>query len=668
MPAYSRRTVAEFLAADAATIVGELITAASAEGFADHRHRQTDAWHREIAILKDSFTELVQGDSSSDEWSLLLEYPIPRRQRRVDTVLLARDLVFVIEFKTEEKKHTASTRRQAEDYALDLRDFHEQSRARVIIPIAVAPQAGSVEPRAAEDDDLVRKAYRANSADLALIIRRVFDSETRANRQSIDPRSWDQSIYRPVPTIIEAATALYAGHNVREIAHLAAGVTNLTTTSERLVEIIREARNKSQKVICFVTGVPGAGKTLAGLNVVHNPEIRADDIPSPVFLSGNGPLVKIVSAAIARDRRRRGDASDASRTVSTFIQNVHHFVRHAEQHEDEPPHEKVIVFDEAQRAWNAHQSAKKKRGDYSEPTAVLRIMDRHRDWAAIIALIGGGQEINSGEAGIEEWGRSLSAEFAHWRIAVSPNSLVGDASLAGHRLFPDAIDSRLAISEEPALHLNVSIRSFRAEKITRWVEAVLNCDAAEAAFLADQMAEFPIRLSRSLDATRFWLREHVRGLRRCGLIASSGGIRLRADGIEVSSGFRLANRDLYTHWFLADLDDVRASNQLEVAATEFECQGLELDWTGVCWSGDVSFESQTSTWRYQTFIGRRWCEVPQITDRAFMLNTYRVLLSRAREGMVIWVPPGDPVDPTRLPERLDSTAVFLELCGAQLLS
>ena len=519
MPAYSRQTVAEFLAADPATIVGELITAASAEGFADHRHRQTDAWHREIAILKASLSDVVQSDSSFNQWSLLLEYPIPRRQRRVDAVLLARDVVFVIEFKTEEKKHAASTRRQAEDYALDLRDFHEQSRDRVIVPVAVAPNAPSVEPRVAENDDLVREAYRANAIDLAAMIKRIFDSETQANRQTINPRAWDQSNYRPVPTIIEAATALYAGHNVREITHSAAGAINLTATSERLIEIIRDARAKSQKVICFVTGVPGAGKTLAGLNVVHNPDLRGEDIPSPVFLSGNGPLVKIVSAAITRDRRRRGGSNDASRTVSTFIQNVHHFVRHAEERDNEPPHEKVIVFDEAQRAWNAHQSAKKKRGDYSEPTAVLRIMDRHRDWAVIIALIGGGQEINSGEAGIEEWGRSLSAEFAHWRIAVSPNSLAGDASLAGHRLFPDAIDSRLAISKEPALHLNVSIRSFRAEKITQWVEAVLNCDAVDAASLAGQMSEFPIRLSRSLDAARSWLRDHARGLRRCGLVA-----------------------------------------------------------------------------------------------------------------------------------------------------
>lgn len=665
MPAYSRRTVADFLVAESATIVGELITAASAEGFADHQHRQTDAWHKEITVFKECFSALSRDDASVGRWSLLLEYPIPRRQRRLDAVILARDVVFAIEFKTEEKKHAASTLRQAEDYALDLRDFHKQSRNRIIVPIAVAPGAEAVPLAPARSDDPVRAVQRANAGDLGTIIKSSFDAESRSVSESIDPRAWDESEYRPVPTIIEAATALYAGHNVREIAHSAAGATNLSTTTDRLIQIIRSARAKSQKIICFVTGVPGAGKTLAGLNIVHHPELCGDDMSSPIFLSGNGPLVKIVSAAITRDRRRRGGGRDASRMMSTLVQNVHQFVRHAEERSDQPPHEKIIVFDEAQRAWNAQQCAKKKRGDYSEPTAMLRIMDRHANFAAIIALVGGGQEINSGEAGIEEWGRSLSTEFPHWRIAVSPNSLRGDDSVAGHRLFPDGVEPRLAISEEPSLHLNVNIRSFRAEQVTSWVEAVLRGDATAAASLAREMKEFPIRISRSLEQARGWLRHHTRGLRRSGLVASSGGIRLRANGIEVSSGFRLGNRDLYTHWFLADLDDVRASNQLEVAATEFECQGLELDWTAVCWSGDVRFEPDSRTWHYQTFVGRRWCEVTQAVDRAFMLNTYRVLLTRAREGMVIWVPAGDRRDETRLPERFDSTATFLTACGAQ---
>lgn len=668
MPAYSRRTVAEFMTAEPTQIVGELIVASGAEGFADHRHRQTTAWQREIESLRACFTALAVTLPDSNGWSVLLEYPIPRRQKRVDTVILTRDVIFCLEFKTEDRKHSADAQRQVEDYALDLRDFHAQSRGRIIVPIAIASRATvAVNCSPTNDAEPVRQVLKACDEDLHAVLTEAFSRESEPHLEPLDAAVWDNSAYRPVPTIIEAARALYGGHDVREIAHSHAGAINLTLTSDRLVSLIQEAREHRRKTVCFVTGVPGAGKTLAGLNVVHSDAARCGDIPAPIFLSGNGPLVKIVAAAITRDRTLRTGDTRAGRTVSTFIQNVHHFVRHAAERPDEPPVERVVVFDEAQRAWNATQNAKKTGATISEPTSVLRIMDRHSEWAVVIALIGGGQEINSGEAGIEEWGRSLQTEFRHWHIAVSPSSLTGDASVAGHRLFPDGVEPGLSIREEPSLHLNVSIRAFRAEQLNRWVNAVLVGEAEQAALIAAEMREFPIRLSRSLSVVRAWLREKARGLRRCGLLASSGGMRLRADGVEVSSGFRQGNRDLYTHWFLADIGDVRASNQLEVAATEFECQGLELDWTGVCWAGDFVFDRETNAWRYQTFAGTRWREVPRSSDRAFMLNTYRVLLTRAREGLAIWIPPGDVNDPTRLPQPFDSTADYLFRCGAVLL-
>jgi DUF2075 family protein len=439
--------------------------------------------------------------------------------------------------------------------------------------------------------------------------------------------------------------------------------TNLTATSTRLLEIIREAQTQQRKIVCFITGIPGAGKTLAGLNVVHNPSLRRDGRAPGVFLSGNGPLVRIVRAAIERDFKRREREAGAERTSGTFIQNVHEFVRDALAKPDKAPAENVVVFDEAQRAWDAKQNEKKTGREESEPQTVLGIMDRHSEWSVLVALVGGGQEINVGEAGLSEWGRTIREHFPHWQIAVSPGALAGDASVAGHRLFIGGERGTTVVHEEPALHLDVNLRAFRVQKLTEWVNAVLAGDTAQAKALASELDKFPLAMTRDLTVARAWLRKHTRGLRRCGLVASSGALRLRADGLELSSGFRQGNRDLFVHWFLNQPPDVRSSNQLEVAASEFECQGLELDWIGVCWGGDLSIDASNSTWLFRHFVGTKWQAVTSPIDRAYLLNTYRVLLTRAREGAVVWVPLGDTNDQTRPPVSFDATAEFLRNCG-----
>jgi len=667
MPAYYRSAIAEFLADDASRVLGILAAESAKTGFTDLKQRQTKAWQKQIEVLRTAFEAWVQEIPTSVNWGLLLEYPIPRRQKRVDAVLLAADLIFCLEFKTEDRSHSKQTQNQVEDYALDLRDFHEESRGRRIIPIAVALKAERIEPASdSVADDLVRAVALANASDLAQTIALISSAESNPASQIINAAEWDFSSYRPVPTIVEAAEALYAGHNVREIAHSHAGAINLTLTANKLIEIIQRAQRERLKVACFVTGVPGAGKTLAGLNVVHNPALRQEGRAPGVFLSGNGPLVKIISAAIARDFKRRVLIGSAERTTGTFIQNVHAFVRDALDKPDKPPAENIIVFDEAQRAWNADHNARKTGSEFSEPETILSIMDRHTDWAVIIALVGGGQEIHSGEAGLAEWGKSLRKRFPHWRVAVSPKALTGDTSLAGQRLFEDGkLDS--VISQESALHLEVNIRSFRARRLAEWVDAVLVGDAQTAAGIVADLRDFPLVLTRSLATTRDWLRHYTRGLRRCGLVASSGAIRLRAEGIELSTGFRQGNRDLYVNWFLNDPTDVRSSNQLEIAASEFECQGLELDWVGTCWGGDFTFDLAGGEWTLRSFGGSRWRDVVKEVDRQFLLNKYRVLLTRAREGMVIWVPQGESTDPTRPPEWFDATAAFLQECGLKTI-
>jgi hypothetical protein len=661
MAAFYRAKLSEFLAHDPTQIIGAL---SSAYHHNELQKRQIKAWEKEIAVLKVSCAEIVSKTPDAERWSLLLEYPIPRRHKRLDAVLLAWDVILCLEFKTEDKTHSLQPQRQVEDYALDLRDFHEASRDRRIVPVVVVPKASPAADSAnGNPADAVRSVRLTNAHDLARVLVSVFQSEHRSECASIDAAAWDTAAYRPVPTIIEAAETLYAGHNVLEIAHSHAGAINLTDTSNRLVEVIQQAQRQHEKVVCFVTGVPGAGKTLAGLNVVHNPALRREGRPAGVFLSGNGPLVNIVSAAIARDHKRRVQERGGDRTVSTFIQNVHVFVREGLDKPDKPPVERVVVFDEAQRAWNADQNRKKNGLDASEPETMLAIMDRHQDWAVLVALVGGGQEIHNGEAGLAEWGKTLREKFSHWRIVVSPKALDLDSSLARHRLFEDGNSGSLRINTEPSLHLEVNLRSFRARKITEWVDAMLAGEATKASAIVPELRGFPIAFTRSLTTARDWLRKHTRGQRRCGLVASSGALRLRADGLELSSGFRQGNRDIFVHWFLAQPPDVRSSNQLEIAASEFECQGLELDWVGACWGGDFTFDPLAGGWAFRNFSGTRWGSVKNDIDRKYLLNTYRVLLTRARRGLILWIPPGDGSDPSRPPERFDATSDYLAACG-----
>lgn len=665
MPAYFRATLAEFLATDPKAVLGDLTAGSSAGGFLDLKHRQTKAWLRQIQALRSAAEDLIGSDAAKAEWSLLLEYPIPRRQKRIDAVVIARSLIICVEFKTEDKEVLKQARRQVEDYALDLRDFHEASRGRRIVPIAVALAGSSSgeSDRGELSRDLVQPVISITGSELASPLSEIYRMHAEDSDPPINAARWDASPYRPVPTIIEAAEALYAGHDVREIAHSHAGAINLALTSERLVSLVDKAQREGLKIACFVTGVPGAGKTLAGLNVVHNPALRRSDRPAPIFLSGNYPLVKIVSAAITRDSKKRAKYFGAARVTGTLIQNANGFFREAAEKPDHPPAENVVVFDEAQRAWDAKHNQKKYGQEISQPESMLSTMDRHRDWAVLIALIGGGQEINSGEAGLSEWGEALRNKFPHWQVAASPSALAGDASVSGQRLFAGGDSAALLVHQEPALHLDVCLRSYRAKQVTDWVEAVLRTDADHAAKVARALDQFPIVFTRSLETARGWLRSNTRGLRRCGLVASSSAIRLRAHGIELSSGFRQENRDMYVNWFLADVSDVRSSNQLEVAASEFECQGLELDMVGVCWGGDVTFDLQAGQWRHRVFSGTNWRAVPSERDQRYLLNTYRVLLTRAREGMIIWIPRGDGSDDTRPAAPFDATAALLRRCG-----
>lgn len=655
-----RYSLSGFVIADDSQLLGELTDSVSSTGVQSTRTTQIETWKLQIALMKRSAQELMERHEAAKCWHLILEYELPRRQKRPDAVLLADDLILVVEFKVGATAHDASSRWQVEDYCLNLRDFHGGSAGHTIVPVLCSTAAPSVVGASVASGSHVAPIRLANAEDLFSVLLAAHRALHVPGGSPINADAWADAPYRPTLSVIEAAERLYENHDVREISHSYA--CNLDATTDMLAEVIREARVQNRRYVCFVTGVPGAGKTLTGLNVVHDPSLRAEGGPSGIFLSGNGPLVKVVREALVLSQQRAGRRrQDSAHEVSTFIQNVHQFLRYHREHPTALPHEHVIVFDEAQRAWNREQMQRKQGVDRSEAAELFDVMDRLDGWAVIIALVGGGQEIFLGEAGLEEWGRAAAVR-PHWRVVASPEVVSGGASVSGHRLFGDGVPPGIEFRPEPLAHLSVGVRSVRAQRLAEWVDAVLTLDTERARSLVPDHREFPLHFTRDLDVAKAWLRarsEPGNG-QRAGLIATSEDQRLRAYGLERSSAFRLDYS--FEKWFLMPAADVRSSHALEVAASEFECQGLELDWVGLCWGGDLT-PSNPGGWEYRKFRGSAWNQVRGDGERTYVRNRYRVLLTRARLGMVIWVPRGRADDTTLDPARFDRTAQLLQAAG-----
>jgi hypothetical protein len=673
MPAYYSRTLSDFLADSASTIIGELTQANGAARF-PLSPDAIDAWVEQLPPLISSIRKLIEQFPDAKDWQILLEYPIPMVGKRVDAIVLAHDLIIVIETKTGTSRTSAT--RQVEDYALNLACFHEGSAGRVIVPLVVTAGLAAVKTEPTVFDHLIERCHVCTFGDCAETLRAICDQYSERRQPAIDPIAWNQSRFRPVPPIIDAAVALYSDMNVFEIGHSCSAREDLDTTTETIVSAVKQARLNHQKIICFVTGVPGAGKTLVGLNAVHRPEIRQ----SGSFLSGNGPLVEVIQEALVRDvtkrsiNRMRITRREAELEVKAFVHNVHRFADEYYREDQKVPAQQVIIFDEAQRAWDAAQSEQAKRPPVSEPKMMLEVMDRHQDWAVIVALVGGGQEINRGEAGLGEWGRSLAA-FPDWCVWASPFVLSRNAG-ANFQLFEDKEEDERVYSKEQ-LHLRVCTRSIRAQRISDWVDAVLSGKHDDASTIAHLLPVKPA-MTRSLSDARQWLEINRRGSTRSGLVASAYAARLRADGLE--SNFEFHRGFEWEHWFLdspecdqLDCDhrycnDVRASSKLEVVATQFEIQGLELDWVGVCWGEDLLWEGDK--WEIRRFNNKRWKIQPEdaARKRSYQLNAYRVLLTRARQNMIIYVPRPKASDRSRFSEGLDRTWDFLCSCGADIFA
>ena len=649
---YYSSTIREFLAKDIDDILGCLMIR---DEFATS-DQQKNAWRKEIRILQEQLRHYPYGE-------IAFEYTVPRIGHRIDVVLIIQGIIFLLEFKVGDAQYRKTTADQVTDYALDLKYFHELSQARYIVPICISTEAEAVDNALYFMDDRIAYPINCNKHNIGFELSRVLSAYSDSELLLAE---WINSRYSPTPTIIEAAQSMYRSHSVQDISRNDAGARNLTATTTAISSIIEECKSTGRKAICFVTGVPGAGKTLAGLNIA-NERHRFDESEHAVFLSGNCPLVEVLQEALAADRASRDAITKnaAKKETKAFIQIIHKF-RDEALTSPQPPIEKVAIFDEAQRAWDQAKLSdfmKTKKGidgfDQSEAEFLIQIMDRHQDWATIVCLVGGGQEIYEGEAGIKDWFRALQDSFSDWHVYLSDQ--ITDAEYVGM----STIEQLLAGCQYtfiPDLHLSTSLRSFRSEKLAEFVKLLLdNKPEAAQCVYADLCEKYPLVVTRDIDKAKEWIMRKARGTERYGLIASSEGKRLRGMGIWVPTNIN------HVGWFLNGKDHVDSSYYLEVAASEFKVQGLEVDYALLAWDADL--RRVNNHFDFFKFRGTRWNHVNKERLQGYLKNAYRVLLTRARQGLVIYVPQGVPFeeDPTRDYRLYDSIYEYLRACGIENL-
>lgn len=682
---YYSDTISNFLNRNNEEIIGKL-TLASQHDINDDT---SNSWLEEIEILKNVLTRY------NERGSLYFEYNIPRMGRRADVIVVIDEIVFILEFKTAGSRFTHDAITQVWDYALDLKNFQEGSLERIIVPVLVATleRNNNCDFSLNPFKDNVYEPLRTNANRLCDAFSISLENIPHPKIEHSDDRDdqWAKSGYEPTPTIIEAAIALYEENTVEDITKHGGDIDK---ASAELCNIINYCRKNNRKAICFITGVPGAGKTLIGLNTAIDQFNRGE---KAVYLSGNFPLVEVLQEALTRDyirrdrikarieSRRACTKEEAKSRVKAFIQMIHHYrdlylegtevvdneikpiEGYFQSHADKAyiPAEHVAIFDEAQRAWTGDELKRfmrEKKGirdfPYSEPEYLISCMNRQLDWGVVICLVGNGQAINKGEAGLTEWIESISRSFKDWDVYMSKYLLEsGDIKKAELEL----IEQQLKPRED--LHLKMSMRSFRSEKVSIFVNQLLALQRDEAAETLKELENYPIVITRSLDKAKQWLRDHARGSERYGLLASSKAERLKAISINVRY------QPDFVHWFLEDDTDIRSSNALEDTLTEFKVQGLEIDWACVAWDADLRLNEDQTAWQhYQLRSGTKWQNINKPINQQYQINAYRVLLTRARQGMIIVVPNGDngvPPDETRKPEWYDGIYNYLRSIGIE---
>lgn len=659
---YYCNTIELFVNDDADSILGKLVRFSF-----ESNNEQRDAWINQIQHLQ---VKLLDSQCTGN---IIFEYDIVRLGKRIDVILLIKHMVFSLEFKNGIKTFEPRHAEQAEDYALDLKNFHKESEDLYVCPILVATEADERKNRIDVYPDKQVMLQYANKKNLMSCISDVYTMY--GSDEELDFEKWYNSQYCPTPTIIEAAIETYISNTVAEIAHSEAGQEDIDKCENEIHNIIKYAKENNKKCICFVTGVPGAGKTLVGLNLASK-TMSEDENNKAVYLSGNGPLVEVLREALIKnsiERKSYEDIKDkkeikktAKIAVQAFIQAAHAFRKQYILDVNDIPVENVIIFDEAQRCWNKDKlstwtkNKMNKDIDMSEPQCFIDIMNRRKDWAVMICLVGLGQDIYDGEVGINEWFNSIIKNYPHWDLYYSSEIF---RQIEDLNIDKDLLTGYKNAYKRDSLHLSTSIRSFRSEQLSELVDELLAGNSSRVKELYKKIInDYPIYVTRDIKKAKQWARDKVRGSQRCGVIACSSAQRLKPEGIYVPTDIDAVN------WFLAPKEDLRSSNAMEIVASEFKVQGLEIDYSVVCWDADLRRVNET--WEYYSFKGTKWNKRNKKEQQRYLLNAYRVLLTRARQGMVIFVPEGeDPeVDATRNKEYYNRIYNYLiNNCGIEKL-
>ena len=699
-------SLGEFLKCNSAEILGNLIS--SYHG--DSQSTTIESWEEEIRILKEQLSVWADEDAY-----IIFEYNIPRLGKRIDVVLLLRGIIFCLEFKVGKKEALQTDVEQVLDYALDLKNFHLYSLDKPIVPILIPtryPKRSTLLQSSVYDDGISNPMISGEES-IGAIIKNALGVLAKGYQSHTWGYNWIISPYSPTPTIVEAARTLYENHSVEDITRHEADKASTDATISYVLDVINHSKKNSLKSICFVTGVPGAGKTLVGLDVAikqtYQDGEKSED-SGAVYLSGNGPLVAVLTEALAQDNqkkcREKGEKknlSDSRREVSEFIQIIHRYrdnmlakIKNPVENgilEIDPKKaveleksgygevEHVAIFDEAQRTWTHERLASylKRGGTYgnklkvpnfpvSEAAFLIWSLDQRKDWAVIVCLVGGGQEINTGEAGISEWIDALNNKFPHWNVYIS--SKLVEPEYAEGRV-NELLKYNANVTYSDSLHLSVSMRSFRAETLSNFVHSLLSFGPETQRLYQDVSNKgYPVLLTRDIEKARAWLRANARGSQQTGILVTKVAARFKPQAVNVLA----PGDENAVHWFLEDKSDIRSSNYLEEAATEIQVQGLELDYACVLWDADMRF--QDNKWAFYKFNGKnKWNPEYNPENRKYMLNAYRVLLTRARQGIVICVPNGNsrvnsegfPEDQTRLPEFYDGTYEYFKSLGIKEL-
>lgn len=647
--AYYCNSIPGFINDKSESIIGQLVR----HSFEINKD-QSDAWERQVSELQNRL------EACKMEGDIIFEYDIVRLGKRIDVILLIRHMVFSLEFKNGKDIFTAQDAQQAEDYAVDIKNFHKESEDLYVCPILIATDAAPyAKPQSI--DCYPDKQVHLQRENIETLIPKVTEiSDLYGDDGKINFEKWFNSPYFPTPTIVAAAIEAYSTHNLSEIAHSEAGQENIDICEEKIDSVVSYAQKNHKKCVCLVTGVPGAGKTLVGLDVVAKNMDKGQENLS-IYLSGNGPLVEVLREALVRSVKKKGEYNRQTQTaINALIQSSYAFKRDNSAHK-RPTAEKILIFDEAQRVWNQQKMAQKHDNDpamsVSEPHLLYEIMNRHRDWAVMICLVGLGQDIYDGEVGINEWFRCGIEDFSEWELFYSPDIFT---QIEDQRINKEMIQACERCHTIPELHLKTSIRSFRADKQSQFVDFLLDNNPQKTREVYQMISDkYPVFLTRNISKAKEWAKKQVRGSQRCGVLACSSAQRLKPEGIYVPTDIDVKN------WFLADTDDLRSSNMMEITASEFKVQGLEIDWAVVCWDADLRRNTNNDGWDHYSFRGSKWMKRNKPEQKRYLENSYRVLMTRARQGMVIFVPKGvDPEeDPTRDFSFYDGIYSYLQSCG-----